>query len=82
MRSRISAVVLRADVGRDQRVFQLLQNLGVDLLASADGVFKLLHQARARLLDAGFQAFEKTGFRRWRWRGSEERLKHVAELLV
>ena len=48
---------LGADVGRDQRVLQLLQNLGVDLLAPADGVFELLHQPGARLLHAGFQTF-------------------------
>ena len=60
MRSRISAVVLRADVGGDERVFQLFENLGVDFLAAADGVLELLHQPGAGLLDAGLQTIEKT----------------------
>jgi len=46
---------LGADIGCDQRVLQLLQNICVDLLAYADGVLKFLHQPGASLLYAGFQ---------------------------
>ena len=40
MRSRISSVVSHADVGGDQRVFQLVQQVGVDLLLALQRVFQ------------------------------------------
>ena len=52
---------LHADVGADQRVLQLVQQIGVDLLAAAERVFQRVHQAGARLLHAALQSFEKSG---------------------
>src|SRR5579862_938934 len=57
----------RADICGDERVFKLVQNFGVDLLAAADGVLDLLQQARPGLLNAGFQAVEETGFIDHEW---------------
>ena len=51
-----------ADVGGDQRVLQLLQHVRVDFLAAREGVLQTVHQARTRLLDACFQAFQQVGF--------------------
>src|ERR1700674_1734174 len=74
-----------ANVGCDERVFELVQDPGVDFLAPTDGVLELLHQPRARFLDAGFEAFEEAGRarRRWRFRGriAEQGLDHEAPKL-
>ncbi len=53
---------IHADVGGDERVLQLVEQVGVDFLASGDGVFQPIHQAGTRLLDAGLQALEQVGF--------------------
>ncbi len=51
-----------ADVGGDERVLQLVKQICVDLLTARDGVFQAIHQARASLLDPGFQALEQVRF--------------------
>ena len=51
-----------ADVGGDERVLQLVEQIGVDLLPAGDDVFEAIDEAGARLLDAGFQAVEQVGF--------------------
>jgi len=71
-----------SDIGGDERVFELFEDVGVDFLASADGVLDFLHEAGAGFLNAGLEAFEKTWFGRGSGRGAEKRLKHGAELLV
>ena len=53
---------VHADVGGDERILQLVEQVGVDFLAAGDSVFQAIHQARTRLLDAGLQALEQVGF--------------------
>ena len=50
---------LDADVGADERVLQLVQKIGVDLLAAGERVFEARHQTGARLLHAALQPFEQ-----------------------
>src|ERR1700680_2575212 len=65
---------LRANVGGNQRVLQLIENAGIDFLAAADRVFKLFDQTGASLLNAGLETLKKVGLAR---RGrAEERLDH------
>ena len=53
-----------ADVGGDERVLELFEDIGVDFLAPADGVFQLLHQPGAGFLDAGLETVEEDSRRR------------------
>ena len=53
---------IHADVGGDERIFQLVEQISVDFFAAGDGVFQAIHQAGTRLLDAGLQAIEQVGF--------------------
>jgi uncharacterized protein YidB (DUF937 family) len=50
-----------ADVGGDERVLQLVQQIGVDLLLAEQNVLDLADKAGARFLDSLFQAFKKAG---------------------
>ena len=62
MRSRISLGGADADIGGDERVLQLIQQIGVDLLFALQGVFERGNQTGARLLHAALELFEKSGF--------------------
>ncbi len=64
---------LGADVGGDQRVFEFLQDVGVDFLPALHRVFELFHQPGARFLHARFQAVQQAGF--LLHRGTEQSLK-------
>ena len=48
-----------ADIGGNQRVFELIEQFGVNLLLAGDQILDLADQASARLLDARLEAFEK-----------------------
>ena len=50
-----------ADVGGDQRVFQLVEQVGVDFALALQRVFERGDQPGARLLHAAFEFFEKRG---------------------
>ena len=43
---------------RDERVFQLVEQIGVDLLLALERVFQRGNQPGARLLHAALQSFE------------------------
>ena len=47
------------DVGADERVFELFEQVGVDLFAAREGGLELSDQARARLLDAVLEPVEQ-----------------------
>ena len=50
---------LDTDIGGDERVFQFVEEIGVDLLPAKKDVFDLGHQAGAGLLNALLQAVEE-----------------------
>jgi hypothetical protein len=50
-----------ADIGRNQRVFKLFEEIGVDLLLAVDHVFDAVHESGAGFLYALFQAVQKAG---------------------
>ena len=50
-----------ADVGTDQREFQFVQQIGVDLLGALQHVLEARDQARAGLLHAALQALQQSG---------------------
>ena len=47
-----------ADIGADERIFQFIEEVRIDLLAARDDVFKARDKSFARFLDAAFQFFE------------------------
>src|ERR1022692_826162 len=49
-----------ADVGRDQRELQFVQQIGVDLLGSLKHVFEARDQTRTGLLHAALQALQES----------------------
>ena len=51
-----------ADVGGDQREFQLVEQVGIDFLLALQRVFERGDQAGARLLDAALELLEEGGF--------------------
>ena len=48
-----------ADIGADERVFELVQQVGVDFLPALQDVFEPGNQAGARLLHAAFEFFQQ-----------------------
>ena len=48
-----------ADIGGDERVFQLVEQIGVDFLAALERVFERRNQPGARLLHAALELLEK-----------------------
>ena len=63
-----------ADIGADERVFELFEQIGVDFLAAGDDVFDARDEAGAGFLDAAFEFFEK---RRLLLDGAEKGLDHL-----
>ena len=51
-----------ADVGGDERILQLVEQVRIDFFSAGDGVFQPVHQPGASLLNAGFQAFQQVRF--------------------
>ncbi len=50
------------DIGGDQRVFELIEQVGIDFLLPLQRIFERVHQAGASLLDAAFELLKKGGF--------------------
>ena len=48
-----------ADIGRNERVFQLIEQVRIDLLAALQRVFQAGNQPRPGLLHSAFQFFEQ-----------------------
>ena len=61
MRSRISFGGAHADIGGDQRGFQLVEQIGIDFFLALQGVFERGDQAGAGLLHAALEFFEESG---------------------
>ena len=51
-----------ADVGGDERVFQLIEQIGIDFFLALQGVFERGDQAGARLLHAALELLKEGGF--------------------
>jgi hypothetical protein len=49
-----------ADVGANELIFELFEQIGIDLLFAVDGVFNRLHQSGAGLLNALLETVEET----------------------
>src|SRR5262245_23686114 len=67
-----------ADIGRDEREFQLVEQVGVDLLFALECIFEGVDKSGARFLNAALQAIEQ---RRLLFDRAEESLDHF-ELIV
>src|SRR6516162_9496302 len=55
---------LDTEIGCNQRIFQLIEKIGINLFLPGDDIFNAVDQPTARFLDAGFEPVEQIGFSR------------------
>src|SRR5580698_6183757 len=65
-----------ADIGGDEREFELIEQAGVDFLLALDGVFERGNQAGAGFLDTALELLEKG---RLLLHGAEQGLNHFED---
>ncbi len=63
-----------ADIGPDQRVFEFVEEIGINFLLTLERIFQAVDQAEAGFGNAGFQLFEQRGLL---LNGAEQRLNHL-----
>ena len=54
----MTKILLDTDIGTDERVLQLLQQVRIDLFLAGDRVFERVYQTRTCLLNSLLQAVE------------------------